>query len=117
MNDMEKAQFVERTTCISCGSTRLMELSTGLFNDKPLCDFISSDPWGENPAPYLMGKRWSYVQCNDCGQAFHKYILAPDWNERRFSQWMTQEAIEAFGRPFKTPEKVFSKAVQYTKHV
>ena len=94
-----------------------MELSTGLFNDKPLCDFISSDPWGENPAPYLMGKRWSYVQCNDCGQAFHKYILAPDWNERRFSQWMTQEAIEAFGRPFKTPEKVFSKAVQYTKHV
>ncbi|GAO34675.1 type 12 methyltransferase [Sulfuricella sp. T08] len=117
MKNMDSAQFVERTTCISCGSTRLAELSTGLFNEKPLCDFILNDPWGENPAPYLRGKHWSYVQCSDCGQAFHKYILAPDWNERRFSQWMTQEAIEEFERPFKTTEYVFSKAVQYTKHV
>ncbi len=111
------AQFVERTTCISCKSSSLKELSTGLFDDKPLYDFLSADPWGENPIPFLLGNRWSYVQCNDCGQAFHKYILAPDWNERRFSQWMTQEAIEAFERRLKTPDRSFNKGVQNTKHV
>ena len=114
---MESAQFVERNRCIGCGSTRLMELSTGLFSEKPLHDFISNDPWGENPVPYLKGKPWSYLQCSDCEQAFHKYILAPDWNERRFSRWMTQEAIATFEQSFMTSEMLFSKAVQQTKHI
>lgn len=114
---MEYAQFVERTACISCGSSSLTELSTGLFDDKPVHDFLSADPWGENPIPFLKGKRWSYVQCSHCSQAFHKYILAPDWNERRFSQWMSQEAIEAFELKLKTPDKLLNKSIQHTKHI
>jgi SAM-dependent methyltransferase len=114
---MDRAQFVERNTCISCGSQQLMELSTGLFSDNPLHDFLSNDPWGESPVPYLAGTHWSFVRCRACSQAFHKYILAPDWNERRFSQWMTRDAIEAFEQPEKTPERVFSQAAQHTKHV
>lgn len=114
---MESAQFVVRTNCIGCGSNRLTEVSSGLFNDKPLHDFISGDPWGESPIPYLRGKRWSFVQCRDCQQAFHKYILAPEWNERRFSHWMTQEAMAAFEKPFRTSERLFYKAAQHTKHV
>ena len=111
------AQFVERTSCINCGSSSLTELSTGLFDDKPLYDYLSADPWGENPIPFLLGNRWSFVQCNNCSQAFHKYILSPEWNERRFSQWMTQEAIAAFEQRLYTPERSFNKGVQYTKHV
>ncbi len=92
-------------------------MSGGLFDDSPLHDFISADPWGESPVPYLHGKRWSYVRCDECGQAFHRHILDPDWNERRFSQWMTQEAIETFERGLKTPDKLFEKAAQNTRHV
>ncbi|MBU1424381.1 MAG: class I SAM-dependent methyltransferase [Gammaproteobacteria bacterium] len=114
---MQHAQFVERSKCISCGSTSLSVLSTGLFDDAPLHDFLSADPWGEDPIPFLLGNRWSFVQCNHCNQAFHKYILAPDWNERRFSQWMTQEAIDSFERSLNTPERLFNKGVQNTKHV
>ncbi|MGZ8984411.1 MAG: class I SAM-dependent methyltransferase [Methylotenera sp.] len=114
---METAQFSERMTCISCGSNRLIELSTGLFSDSPLHDFIANDPWGENPVSYLIGKRWSYVKCGDCCQAFHKFILEPGWNERRFSQWMSQDAIEAFEQEFKTPEYIFRNAAEHTKHV
>ncbi|MBY0579691.1 MAG: class I SAM-dependent methyltransferase [Burkholderiales bacterium] len=88
-----------------------------MFDDSPLHDFISADPWGESPVPYLHGKRWSYVRCDECGQAFHRHILDPDWNERRFSQWMTQEAIETFERCLKTPDKLFEKAAQNTRHV
>lgn len=111
------AQFVERNKCISCGSESLSILSTALYDDKPLHDFLSADPWGENPIPFLMGKRWSFVQCNDCGQAFHKYILDPYWNERRFSKWMSQDAIEAFELRINTPDRKFNKGVQNAKHV
>lgn len=114
---MESAQFIERTACIACDSQSFTELCGGKYEGQPLFDFLSADPWGENPIPFLIGNPWSYVQCNACKQAFHKYILAPDWNERRFSEWMTQEAIAEFERPYKTPEKIFEKAAQHTKHV
>jgi 2-polyprenyl-3-methyl-5-hydroxy-6-metoxy-1,4-benzoquinol methylase len=48
---------------------------------------------------------------------FHRYILDPEWNERRFSKWMSQDAIEAFEKPLKTPASEFKKAVGYTTHV
>lgn len=114
---MDTAEFVERAHCISCRSAKLKELSTGLFSDKPLHDFIANDPWGESPIPYLKGKRWSYVQCEDCGQAFHRYVLSPEWNERRFSQWMTQEAIEQFEKLRTTPTSLFQKGTSRTSHV
>ncbi len=114
---IEDAQFIERTECISCGSSSLTELSTGLYNEDPLHEYLSADPWGENPIPFLLNSRWSFVQCNNCNQAFHKYILAPDWNERRFSQWMSQEAIESFERNLNTPERLFNKGIQNTKHI
>jgi len=93
MNEVETAAFVERIACISCGSSELLELSAGRFDEGVLNRFIEEDPWGEHPAPFLRGQRWSYVACQDCGLAFHRNILAPEWNERRFSKWMSQEAI------------------------
>lgn len=71
---VESAQFVERTASINCGSSSLIELATGFFDDKPLYDFLSADPWGENPIPFLLGNRWSFVRCKDCSQSFHKFI-------------------------------------------
>ncbi|MHB8622283.1 MAG: class I SAM-dependent methyltransferase [Sulfuricaulis sp.] len=114
---MDVAEFVERAHCINCRSAKLKELATGLFSDKPLHDFIANDPWGESPVPYLEGKRWSYVQCEDCGQAFHRYVLSPEWNERRFSRWMTQDAIERFAKLRTTPAGLFQKGARNTAHV
>lgn len=113
----ETAAFVERTACISCHSPKLTELASGGFDEGAVQRFIQDDPWGEHPAPFLKGHKWSYVACQDCGLAFHRRILAPDWNERRFSKWMSQEAIEAFEKPFRTPENEFRKAAEYTQHV
>ena len=48
---------------------------------------------------------------------FHRYILDPEWNERRFSRWMSQDAIEAFEKLLKTPANEFKKATDYTSHV
>src|SRR5689334_13411717 len=82
----ESAKFRERHECIGCGSVRLDEVCSGRYDEGPVEQFIASDPWGEHPAPFLVGQRWSYVRCNDCEQAFHRYILTPEWNERRFSR-------------------------------
>jgi 2-polyprenyl-3-methyl-5-hydroxy-6-metoxy-1,4-benzoquinol methylase len=91
-----KAQFVERKRCINCGSSRLSVLSRGRFDDEPLRGFIDADPWGENPMPYLAGAEWVFVRCVECTQAFHARILDAQWNERRFSAWMSAEAIQQF---------------------
>ena len=114
MNTAETAIFSERCACISCGGSRLLELSAGRFDEGAVKLFIEEDPWGEHPAPFLRGQQWSYVACEDCGLAFHRYILAPAWNERRFSKWMSQEAISLFERPFRAPANEFRKAKGFT---
>jgi len=87
--------FAGRDNCIACGSPSLREVAGGSFSDDPLRSFIAADPWGESPLPVLQDHRWSLVQCK-CGQRFHRNILSPQWNEVRFSRWMSAEAIEQF---------------------
>ena len=85
---MESAEFIDRKKCISCESDNIIALFSGLFNEGASHEFISNDPWGEDPAPFLKNKQWRYVKCSDCDQAFHQFTPAPEWNERRFSKWM-----------------------------
>jgi 2-polyprenyl-3-methyl-5-hydroxy-6-metoxy-1,4-benzoquinol methylase len=91
-------------------------VSSGGFDDEPLRGFIDADPWGESPVPYLRGRRWNLVDCADCGTRFHRTVLNPEWNERRFSQWMSQEAIEAFQREHSNADSIFRKAATNTAH-
>ena len=112
----ETAEFSERTNCIGCGSDQLAELSSGSYSDQPLRDFIEKDPWGENPMPYLVGARWAYVKCKRCDQAFHRYVLTPAWNERRFSEWMTQDAIAEFERNVNSPQRALKKGSERVAH-
>jgi 2-polyprenyl-3-methyl-5-hydroxy-6-metoxy-1,4-benzoquinol methylase len=111
------AMFVERHACISCNDPRLRELSSGRFDEEPLRAFIDDDPWGENPSKFLKGQKWSFVRCENCGLAFHRNILSPEWNERRFSTWMSQEAISAFEARLKTPTRDFDLAATNVEHV
>ena len=84
----------ERCECLSCGSSDLNELSSGTFED--IRSFIDADPWGKNPMEYIANERWCFVRCDHCGMKFHRFILSPEWNEVRFSQWMNEGAIEQF---------------------
>jgi 2-polyprenyl-3-methyl-5-hydroxy-6-metoxy-1,4-benzoquinol methylase len=112
----ETAEFVERASCIACGSVALTELSEGLYGDEPVRSYIENDPWGDNPMPYLDGQRWQYVKCAACDQAFHRYILTPKWNEIRFSRWMTQAAIAEFEQRVNTPQRRLRKACEHAAH-
>jgi SAM-dependent methyltransferase len=93
------------------------DLSTGTYDTGHVGTFLSADPWGEDPLPYLAGQAWHFVKCNDCGQMFHRFVLDAEWNERRFTQWMTQDAIAAFEKAALTPDSRFSKAAQDAAHV
>lgn len=117
MDTMETARFNERESCIGCGSRRLVETCAGKYDEGALKRFIDEDPWGEHPAPFLAGQAWSYVTCEDCSQSFHRYILTPEWNERRFSRWMSQEAIQEFERRMEQASSVFRKAVYDSAHI
>jgi SAM-dependent methyltransferase len=90
------AEFRERRRCINCSSERLEPLSRGRFIDEPLAGFIRDDPWGESPLAYLQQAEWVLVQCADCTQVFHQRILTDQWNEIRFSRWMSAAALREF---------------------
>jgi len=96
MHTVEQAKFIERSTCINCGSKHFHEIANGSYRGNPLAHFLASDPWGENPLPFLQSATWSIVKCGACGQIFHRRILDEEWNERRFSKWMSGEAIAEF---------------------
>jgi hypothetical protein len=81
-----QATFLERASCINCESGRIAVLSRGKYSDQPLLGFINADPWGMNPVPYLENAEWVFAQRSDCNQKFHRRILSPEWNERRFSE-------------------------------
>lgn len=115
-SNSESAQFDERSACIQCRGIHLEDVCSGSFDAGPVGDFIASDPWGEHPAPFLVGHRWVYVKCTDCGQAFHRFILTPEWNERRFSKWMTHEAIAEFESRVNTPERALRKGTEHVMH-
>lgn len=114
---MQTAIFTKRTSCISCQSNNLSELANGKFEEGVVQRIIGRDPWGEHPAPFLKGNQWSFVECEDCGQTFHRNILSPKWSERKLSKWITQEAIEEFEARIKTPESEFNTAHANTTHV
>jgi SAM-dependent methyltransferase len=96
MPEFEPAGFLDRNACLGCGSTDLTTVASGRYDEGPLAGFIAADPWGEDPAPHLRGLPWSLVRCVPCGLSFHRYVLDPAWNERRFSRWMSGSAIAEF---------------------
>jgi SAM-dependent methyltransferase len=95
-SQVERATFVSREQCIGCESKALKRLSGGSFAADPLRSFIEADPWGVSPIPYIAHAQWEYVACADCGQTFHRYVLSPEWQTRRYSEWMGEKAIREF---------------------
>jgi SAM-dependent methyltransferase len=91
----------------------LREVAGGLFGDDPLRSFIEGDPWGESPMPVIRDQRWSLVECCDCRQRFHRNILSPEWNEVRFSKWMSEDAI----RQFEAEHSESFDAARHVEHV
>lgn len=112
-----QARFSTRTACISCRGTTLNELSSGRFDEGKVGDFLRADPWGEDPMPFLAGMPWSYVRCAGCDMAFHRHILDPEWNERRFSKWMSHSAISAFEKKVLTPTVLFDAGAAHASHI
>jgi 2-polyprenyl-3-methyl-5-hydroxy-6-metoxy-1,4-benzoquinol methylase len=96
MPEFEPAGFVDRSACLGCGGADLITVASGRYDEGPLAEFIAADPWGEDPAPHLRGQSWRLVRCEPCGLSFHRYVLDPAWNERRFSRWMSGSAIAEF---------------------
>lgn len=116
---LDIVQFVERSHCIACGSTKLVTLDHGFFDSEPLRGFLEQDPWGDSPVPFLKGCRWEYVKCADCSQMFQKKLLSQEWQEIKFSKWMSASAIHEFEkrRGAENPTRVFDRGRQYSKHV
>lgn len=114
-----KATFVQRTACIACGGTDLHTLQKARFGEDPVRGFLSEDPWGVNPLPFIEEETWEFVQCRGCGQAFHKNLLTPDWQQVRFSEWMTGDAIKSYEKThgLDTPAAHFGIATHNTAHV
>lgn len=92
---MESAVFDSRDRCIACNSPSLARVAGGRFWDEPLRSFIAADPWSVSPLPYVKQAQWEFVRCS-CGQAFHRYVLTPEWQEIRFAQWMGERALSEF---------------------
>ena len=109
---IDRASFYERTACISCSSTDLIELDRGRFDQDPHRSAILASAWGEAPLPYLAECEWQLVRCSNCAQVFHKRVLTPEWDQIRFERWMTKEAIEQFENEndVNTPAAVFGRA-------
>lgn len=113
----ETAEFVERANCINCASTQLTELSRGRIGDDPLRSYLENDPWGESPMPYIENADWVYVRCDDCGQMFHRRILAPEWVQKHYTDWVSHEAMQQFTDSQNTPEGHFQRARENVMHV
>jgi 2-polyprenyl-3-methyl-5-hydroxy-6-metoxy-1,4-benzoquinol methylase len=119
MDTPARAQFRCREQCIACQSRDLITLDSGTFSQNPVRHFIERDPWGVNPLPFLQDQPWALLQCAGCGQMFHKWLLTPQWQEIRFTQWMSEAAIREFERVrgHDSPRTQFRQATSIVKHL
>lgn len=118
LDNVAQAVFVERTHCINCSSAHLTELSHGSYTEQPLLGFLTADPTGEDPMPFLQRAMWSLVRCDDCQQVFHRHILNEEWNERRFTEWMSADAIKKFEDSLgPKSQRQFQTAISHVEHI
>lgn len=113
----ERAAFVNRDRCIACGDADLRELSSGSFGADPVRSILEGESWGVHPLPLIEHERWQFVACACCRQRFHNRILAPEWMDRLYSEWESQEAMEAFLAGRVTPESKQAHAEVAVGHV
>jgi hypothetical protein len=69
--------------------------------------------------PHLQEAEWVLTRCLSCQQVFHKRILNAEWNERRFTSWMSAEALEEFlnQRGLRSPSVKFDQARAHVEHI
>lgn len=91
-----QAQFETREACITCDSEQLRILSSERFHDEPVRAYLDGDAYGENPLPSLRHAIWTFVQCETCGQKFHRDILNYEWQGIHYNQWITRDSIERY---------------------
>ena len=96
MDAVPAAQFRQRTECITCGAKDFTTLSSGNYKDDPLDTYLANDPFGVDPRPFLRDAKWEFVQCQACGQKFHRNILNDEWIGIYYSEWITSESLEIF---------------------
>ncbi|MEO6184975.1 MAG: class I SAM-dependent methyltransferase [Steroidobacteraceae bacterium] len=116
MTSPERAVFISRDHCLGCHSTSLDVVASGRFDQGRVGEFLAADPWGEDPLPFLTGATWTLVRCRSCSLKFHREILSPEWGERRFSKWMTSDAIKAFEAGERNVNS-FDRAASFAEHV
>lgn len=78
---------------------------------------LEGETWGVCPVPFVEHERWRYVECERCQQRFHARILAPEWMNRLYGEWESQEAMEAFLASQVTPEWKQAHAEAAAAHV
>lgn len=118
LTSIDQAVFVERDSCINCGSHNLIELSRGNYIDQPLAKFITDDPGSDTPFLHLQTARWELAKCAYCNQVFHRRILNNEWNERRFTEWMNADSIKQFeARHGSQFSRSFNSATHHIEHV
>lgn len=64
--------------------------------------------------PLLERETWALHECAQCGQKQHRYILSANWNEVRFSKWMSEDAIRQFEQQHGTGA---TSAVDHVQHI
>jgi 2-polyprenyl-3-methyl-5-hydroxy-6-metoxy-1,4-benzoquinol methylase len=118
LDKVEQAQFIERNACINCGSSNLADIAEGSFIEDPILGFLNSDPWGEHPLPFLQSATWHLTKCRECNQIFHRNVLNAEWNERRFTKWMSADAIVEFeNRLGPRFQRAFQTATGHVEHI
>lgn len=91
-----EAQFDTRNNCITCGSDRLNLLSSRPFSEEPVHGLLAGDAYDEDPTPSLRNASWTFVQCENCGQKFHRDVLNDEWQDIHYNRWITKASIERF---------------------
>ncbi|RZW05781.1 MAG: class I SAM-dependent methyltransferase [Rhodobacteraceae bacterium] len=87
--------FELRDECILCRGSAFDPVWRGRFDDPDVSRFLRQFHYSSDLG-CLTRQDFNLVQCANCGMRFHQRILAPDWIDRLYSEWIDSRQIEAF---------------------
>ena len=118
INMTESIDFIERLKCEICGGLKYDILTSKLFTDGAVFDFIKNYYQGRVPESFLENKKFEVRKCKKCGFVWQGYVLDDAGMGELYNKWISEEESlkkSKNGEPVRT-KKAFWKLANFFKN-
>lgn len=92
----DRISLQTRDTCPVCGSSDATTLWAGSFSDPAVKRYMDMFHYSGDWRSLLGDSQFALVRCKECGMAWHREVIAPEWLDVVYGQWADADQAVRF---------------------